>query len=234
MESPQPAAPQWEGAVNARHLTGDIYRMGRSEWLTERGWQQLRDDGVLTVIDLRNPGERKRRPTDPVVSEAAMVGFDVVHSPTEDPDDPAYQELFHPYMNHPRLYADIVRLFPLHVARVFKELAAARGKVVIHCSAGRDRTGLIATLLLTLLGQEERAVPQDELAARGINEWHRVSPVKHPYERHLPEAELADEVRGRGKALQAFAETMDVHNFLLNNGVSAAEIDAVIVRCRSS
>lgn len=231
MKSPEDQlGPQWEGAVNARQLAGDIYRMGRSEWLTERGWEQLYDDGVRTIIDLRNPGERKRRPTDPVVREDAQLRFAVVHSPTEDPDDPMYRELFHPYMNHPRLYADIVRLFPLQVARVFNELAAAEGKVVIHCSAGRDRTGLIATMLLTMQGQAERTLAEDELAARGINEWHLVSPVKHPYERHLDVAEMEEVVQGRGAAVQEFAETIDVRNFLLNNGVSAAEIDAVMAR----
>ncbi|MEO6530150.1 MAG: tyrosine-protein phosphatase [Specibacter sp.] len=225
-------APQWEGAVNARRLTGDIYRMGRSEWLTEHGWEQLYDDGVRTVIDLRNPGERRRRPSDPVVSGAALARFAVVQAPTEDPADPQYRELFDPYMNHPRLYADILRLFPHHVAAVFKELAAAQGAVVIHCSAGRDRTGLIATLLLALLGQAERAAGEDELAARGINEWHLVAPVKHPYERHLDQAELAKVVQGRGQAVQDFVGGMDVRAFLLANGVSAAELDAVIARSR--
>lgn len=224
--------PHWEGAVNARKLAGDIYRMGRSEWLTERGWDQLYDDGVRTVIDLRNAAERTRRPSDPQVREEAVARFAVVHSPTEDPEDPRYPELFAPYMNHPRLYADMVLLFPERIAGVFKELAAANGAVVIHCSAGRDRTGLIATLLLALLGQAEQIAAQDELGTRGINDWHLVSPVKHPYERHLDHNELAAEVAGRGAALMEFAGGLDVRAFLLANGMSAAEIDAVIARCR--
>jgi len=232
-EHPQAALP-WEGAVNARHLAGDIYRMGRSEWLTERGWDQVYQDGVRTVIDLRNPGERWRRPTDPVVGEVAMARFAVVQAPTEDPENPEYQTLFHPYMNHPRLYADIVRLFPAQVAAVFKELAVAQGAVVLHCSAGRDRTGLIASLLLALLGQAGRAVGEDELAARGINSWHLVAPVKHPYERYLAEEELAEVVRERGRAVAEFVGGLDVRAFLLANSVTGAEIDSVIQRCSSA
>jgi protein-tyrosine phosphatase len=46
---PEPDVPQWEGAVNARLLIGDIYRMGRSEWLTENG--RSRRTAHRTMVD---------------------------------------------------------------------------------------------------------------------------------------------------------------------------------------
>ena len=76
---------EWDGAVNAWHVAGDVYRMGRREWLTEAGWRQAHAHGIRTVVDLRNEAEIRRRETDPQVGAAALAGFDVVLAPTEDP-----------------------------------------------------------------------------------------------------------------------------------------------------
>ncbi|MDN5878490.1 MAG: tyrosine-protein phosphatase [Arthrobacter sp.] len=221
----------WEGAVNARRVAGRLYRMGRSEWLTERGWAQAHDAGIRTVIDLRNADERRRRPTDPAVDPGALAGITVLHCPTEDQ---AHEEFMAaaasadtPYLSDPRYYPANLEHFPRLVAGVFRALAAARGSVVVHCSAGRDRTGMIISMALALVGRQDLIPGQYDAGARGINEWHRISPVKHPYERHLSEEELAPVIAGRQQSLAEFVDGIDVEAFLLGQGLTVAEIDAV-------
>jgi hypothetical protein len=232
----------WEGAVNARHVAGSVYRMGRREWLTERGWRQMHDDGVRTVVDLRNPGEQRRRATDPAVGPEAMAGIDVVATPTEDLDHPEHAEVhagrIPPYLSHPSGYAGVVRLFPDRIVAVFRAIAAAPAGVVLHCSAGRDRTGLIVTMLLRLAGAPDGSgtraavAEQYEASVRGINAWHRVSPVKHPYERWHDDDELAPLLAERQEALAAFADGLDVEQFLLEHGLSAGELERVRAKMR--
>jgi len=215
----------WEGAVNARLVAGDIYRMGRSEWLTVRGWQQAYDDGVRTVVDLRNDNERTRRPTDPVVPPEALARFTVLHRPTEDPAHEQFGTVFGRYMAHPRSYLDCLRLFPDKIAAVFRALAAAEGAVVINCSAGRDRTGLVSMLLLQLAGATAAAnADHYERGLRGINEWHRISPYPHPVERHLADEELTARIADTRAAFLAALERLDAEAYLLAAGVTAEEI----------
>ena len=227
----EPAAVAWDGAVNAWHTAGSVFRMGRREWLTEAGWQQAYDGGIRTVIDLRNPDEIRRRETDPLVRAETMAAFDIVHAPTEDPANSEFRELCVPYLNHPASYADNARIFPEKLAAVFKAVAAARGGVVIHCSAGRDRSGMIAAMLQDLAGAGEDAIARGyERAVRGINEHHRVSGVPHPHERYLPEEDLAPLLESRLESLLRFVHSVKAEEYLRHNGVTEPELAAIRVK----
>ncbi|MGX1159711.1 tyrosine phosphatase family protein [Arthrobacter sp. SLBN-100] len=224
----------WDGAVNAWHVSGGIYRMGRREWLTEAGWRQAYDDGVRTVIDLRNAAEARRRDTDPLVAASALSGLSVVSAPTEEPGDPRFTGLAGPYLNDPAYYGDNSRLFPEKLVAVFKALAAAssRGGVVLHCAAGRDRSGMVAAMLQDLAGDSDQDIADGyRRAARGINERYRTHGPPHARERYVEEHELAPLLEQRGDAVVEFVRALETANFLLVNGLTKAELDAVLALC---
>lgn len=222
--------PHWEGAVNARHVLGRIYRMGRSEWLTTAGWEQVYADGVRTVIDLRNPTERNRRPTDPAIDDTALAGIAIINVPTEEAGHPEFEQVAVPYMNHPRMYRVTLESFPDRIAEVFRRIAESEGNVVLHCSAGRDRTGLVVSMLLKLAGREDLLASQYEASLRGINEWHKVSPVKHPYESYLEEEDLAGPLAERIEALDDFVDSISVESFLLGHGLTPEQLKAIAAK----
>lgn len=224
-------AAGWDGAVNAWHVAGDVYRMGRREWLTEDGWRQAYDAGIRTVVDLRNEPEIRRRETDPPVRSAALAGFDVVLAPTEDPANREFRELCVPYLNHPGAYADNARLFPELLAGVFKAVAAAPSGVVIHCSAGRDGSGMIAAMVQDLAGHSDEAIVQGyQRSMRGINEHHRRAAVPHPHERYLPDDVLSPLLEERGASLLRFVRSLNTAEFLRRHGVTGRELTALLAK----
>ena len=178
---------EWDGAVNAWHVAGDVFRMGRREWLTEAGWRQAYAGGIRTVIDLRNEAEIRRRETDPPVGAAALAGFDVVHGPHRRPGQQRIPRALRALPERPGVAMQTTpgcsrTCWP----RVFKAVAAAEGGVVIHCSAGRDRSGMIAAMLQDLAGAQRRGhcAAATSAPCGASTSTTGASAVPHPHERY--------------------------------------------------
>ncbi len=221
----------WDGAVNAHRVAPGLFRMGRRESLTAAGWQRARADGVRTVVDLRSEHERRPRPTDPEVDVGALDGLSVVLAPTEDPSAPGFADRFGPYLDTPAGYPDYLALFGDRVAGAVAAVGGAHGAVVVQCSAGRDRTGLVVAL-----GQRAAGLDVDEVvagwvaAAEGINAYH--VDHHHPRESHLTGASWTGFLEPRVTALLSFLTSLDAVGFLSAHGLSDADLDAVARRFR--
>ena len=149
---------QWDGCTNVRELgRGGIVRADALDRLTAAGWAALEAHGVRTVIDLRNDDELGEdlapRP----------AGITTLHLPLDGVEDTAFWKDWHdrPEFGTPIYYRPFLDHFPERTAAVFTAIARAEpGGVAVHCGIGRDRTGLIAILLLALAGADA-----DEIAA---------------------------------------------------------------------
>ncbi|GAB3549651.1 tyrosine-protein phosphatase [Arthrobacter tumbae] len=230
----------WDGAVNARDLggvspdirAGRLYRMGRHEWLTDAGWQQAYDDGVRTVVDLRNPDERGRREADPVLNTAVLDRFRVVNCPTEDQSDEEFMQLVGPYLNSPEYYRENLRRWPEKIAAVVRAVAESDGAVVVHCAAGRDRTGMVTAVLLALAGVAHEDIANDyALAVHGINE-HNVG-LEKPHETPKSPEQLHEWVMHTRAHLLELLDSLDAEAYLRDAGLSGEEIAAVRAKLTS-
>lgn len=165
----------WDGYLNLRDLGGlptpmsesgatsfgRVARGPRRESMTEHGWAQARSWGLRTVIDLRCAHEVGRRDEDPDVAAAATDGIAFTNAPTEDQTDAEFRRVCFPILDSPAYWAHNWRLLPQLVRATFEAIADSAPGILVHCSAGRDRTGMISALLLGNAGVTADAVVAD-------------------------------------------------------------------------
>ena len=179
----------WDGFLNVRDLGGlplagggetQYGRVARSEaphFLTERGWGELHEHGVRTLVDLRCPSEG---------AYEARNGVRRVGVPLFRQDDPEFLARIGGIRDTGEFYRAIVDFSHEPITRAVTEVAdAPAGGVLVHCHAGRDRTGVVAGIVLAVAG-----VPADAIAADYVASAAALQPR---HEEELAAAQTAEE-----------------------------------------
>ncbi|MEU6235213.1 tyrosine-protein phosphatase [Kitasatospora sp. NPDC047058] len=134
--------------------------------------------GIGTVIDLRYPWEIERRGRVPELDGTAYHNLSIEHRPYDQAEiDPELD----PWRYLADRFAEVAEDGVVEIREVLELIAAADRPVVFHCASGKDRTGLVAALVLTLAGVGEDDVAADfaltELATpRLVADWHAANP----------------------------------------------------------
>ena len=166
-----------DGAFNVRELGGYptanggrtcYHRFLRGDSLSrvsERDKRFLYDYGVRTVIDLRDPSEVEDAPDLRIAPDVAyanipLLGFNMAD--LEQINKMIEENTF----TAEKAYQYIVENYD-GVRECFRTLAEApHGCVLFHCAAGKDRTGILAMLLLGLAG-----VDKWDIVANYVQTW---------------------------------------------------------------
>lgn len=160
----------WDGCLNVRDLGGYVAADGRTTRasslirsdnlarLTTAGQQTVRETGVSTIIDVRSPYELDLEANP--FAQMLIAGPLYLNLPLLDETDAEGMALIDA-APMTEMYRIMLERFQSNIGEIMTAVAnAPPGAVVFHCHSGKDRTGLIAALVLKLAD-----VPDADIAA---------------------------------------------------------------------
>lgn len=235
----------WPRCVNVRDLGGirtlngsltrrrSLIRADTSSRLRPEGVEAARAYGVRTIVDLRSSEEVA---SDPVVLPGFVRDTDLIHyihRPLER-YIPEADTLVREARSRAEVYTIMLDFSTVMIADALRAVVEARpGGVVFHCQAGKDRTGILAALLLDLVG-----VDRDDIAADYVESQRRLWPL---YEERLASATHASEQDAWFKpiclpeTIQRLLDHVDAkyggtERYLVSSGLTRADVTALRAR----
>ncbi|WP_165190768.1 tyrosine-protein phosphatase [Caulobacter soli] len=156
-------------AGEGRLKKGVLFRAAHQAQATGADLATMAGLNIATIVDLRRPNERQRDPSRRWEGFAAQVIDNDLGVSGEDP--------WHTFLRSSDLSVAAIRDYLVEYyrrapfkerhldlfRRYFQALAAARGPVLIHCAAGKDRTGLLAALTHHVAGVGDDDIVDDYL-----------------------------------------------------------------------
>lgn len=201
-----------------------LVRSGSPEGLSPAGAEALREIGVSVVVDLREPDEAGEAVHGLPVRRVAVYGRPA-------PETGRLEDV----------YDGLLRERGAALAEAVGAIADASGAALVHCTAGKDRTGLVVALALAASG-----VGADEIEADYSRSGAHVRPVREGVARGLAEraapAERAEILRlhldSPVAAIAHALDTIDEHGgaeaYLRGHGLTAERLAALRAKSRGA
>jgi len=186
---------------------GVVYRSGQLSGLTAEDYAALAPLGIRVVYDLRTDGERAGAPTrwsgspaPDLVSAPMAFGTLPVNLPLPELLK-QLAERIHSEQDARALMetgmTELVETGRGQLGKVLAGIAAGTGAAVVHCTAGKDRTGLLMAVLLSILEVPHDRIVQDylqsnvRLASGGALPENLKSPIDPQFLRPLTSVDAA-------------------------------------------
>lgn len=212
-------------AGTARTRSGVLYRSGGLGRLDETGRAAFRRLGIRRIVDLREDDELAFEPsrTDGLDIETVRAPLFLGSAASFFADDISLQGM----------YRQLIDTAPGRIVEVVRGVLGAQ-PVLVHCTVGKDRTGVTVALMLAAVGVDRDAVVADYARTEALLPPERNRRVVahlralHPEARHLED--LA--TRAPAPVLRALLDDLDerfgsVAGYLLAHGVTDDELAAL-------
>ncbi|SFR74910.1 protein-tyrosine phosphatase [Agromyces sp. CF514] len=145
---------------------GVLYRSDGLYRIGDEGREQLRELGVGIIIDLRDENEAARMPDDIDGLDVEVLRLPVFEGSGASQGTAG--------ISLEALYDRIVTMHAPIVVDAVREISSAGERsVLVHCTAGKDRTGVVVAIALLAVGVDREAVIDDYARTEGnlAGEW---------------------------------------------------------------
>lgn len=154
---------------------GKIYRSGHLYKLRDKEFSKLEDLGISTVIDLRTDREIKKKP-DHIPSELTYHNYQA-YDDSEDMFSKTRKDVIKGRIS-PEVSNELVKefygLYATHdvekVRAILNTILENKESTLFHCSAGKDRTGMVGAILLSILNVDRDVIINEYLLSNNYRE----------------------------------------------------------------
>ena len=166
-----------DGAVNARELGNGLLRADNLQSLTPGDIAELVERrGLRKVVDLRTTAEVELEGPGPLIADARVEiehrslypetgGHTDIDAETVVPWRDGARELGHEGETLTvRVYMAYLEHRPDSIVGAVQSIARTDGGVLVHCAAGKDRTGVVVALALAAAGVDRDVIVDDYAA----------------------------------------------------------------------